>query len=221
VLPVYFHELARDCPQRLRRDTPIVYESPATAVRQLQTPQDKTATGIDVLRLRRRDRGVIWVKLKCCANLTMRSAVADKASLSPCPKRQRNSVQKDGFAGARLAGQNGQPAVELKIELVDQYYVADGQVNEHGTGAFASSHEAPFDDQFSCEKSLGLSTRAFPGQTNGDGGDCDAPSAAAGDPDRAGMTWKQHGSILHERRLAFFRIIPKMFHVKHFGPNGA
>ncbi len=140
VLAVNLDELAADAPERLRRDALVVDEGPAAAVGQLHAPQDEAAAGLDALRLRSGDRRVVRPKLERRADLAKLGAMAHEARLSLSSERQRKSVQQDGFAGARLAGQNGQPAVKLEVELVDQDNVADGEVYQHRSGAFAGPY---------------------------------------------------------------------------------
>ena len=132
VLAMNFDQFAGDRPQCLRGHPLIVDESAAAAIRQLQAPQNKAAGGFDVLRLRGHDRRVVLRKFESRADLTLRRAVADQAAVAPGAKRQRKRVEKNRFAGAGLAGQNGKASVEFEIKLVDQNDVADGQLNEHG-----------------------------------------------------------------------------------------
>ena len=132
VLAMNFDQFAGDRPQPLRGQPLIVDESAAAAIRQLQAPQNKSAGSFYVLCLRRDHRLVVLRKFESRADLTLRRAVADQAAVAPGAKRQRKRVEKNRFAGAGLAGQNGKATVEFEIKLVDQNDVADGQLNEHG-----------------------------------------------------------------------------------------
>ena len=132
VLAMNFDQFAGDRPQCLPGHPLIVDESAAAAIRQLEASQNKGAGGFDVLRLRRDHRRVVLRKFESRADLTLRRAVADQAAVAPGAKRQRKRIEKNRFAGAGLAGQNGKATVECEINLVDQNDVADGQLNEHG-----------------------------------------------------------------------------------------
>jgi hypothetical protein len=46
-------------------------------------------------------------------------------------QRQRQRVEQDGLAGAGLAGERGQAAIERDVELVDQHDIADGERAKH------------------------------------------------------------------------------------------
>src|SRR5277367_335436 len=93
VLAMNFDQFASDRPQSLRGHPLIVDESAAAAIRQLQAPQNKSATGLDVLRLRRDYRLVVPRKFESRADLTLRHAVADQAAIAPCAKRQRKRIK--------------------------------------------------------------------------------------------------------------------------------
>jgi hypothetical protein len=114
----------------------------------LQAPQNKAAGGFDVLCLRRDHRRVVLRKFESRADLTLRRAAADQAADAPGAKRQRKRIEKNRFACAGLAGQNGKATVEFEIELVDQNDVEDGQLNEHGVEGLPDT--PPYGAALSC-----------------------------------------------------------------------
>ena len=55
----------------------------------------------------------------------------DKARVAAAAERKCESVEKDGFARAGLAGEHGKPAGELDIEPFDQDDVTDRKTRQH------------------------------------------------------------------------------------------
>ncbi len=53
-------------------------------------------------------------------------AAAYHAAFGAVTQRQRQRIDQDGFAGAGLAGEDGQPRREIKLDRFDQQVVADG-----------------------------------------------------------------------------------------------
>ena len=64
-------------------------------------------------------------------HLSLCLAVADKAAVAARPERQRERIEKNGFAGAGFAGEDREAGREVEIELIDQHHVADGETREH------------------------------------------------------------------------------------------
>src|ERR1700730_9864521 len=155
VLAMNCDECAGDRLQHLCGHPLIVDESAAAAVRQLQAPQNKAAGSVYVLCLCRDHRRVVLGKFESRADLTLRRAVADQAAVASGAKRQRKRIEKNRFAGAGLAGQNGKSTVEFEIELVDQNDVADGQLDKHGVEALPDA--PPFGAALSCFMETGKS----------------------------------------------------------------
>ena len=58
-------------------------------------------------------------------DLALLGAVTHEPGVAAAAKRQRESVEEDGFARAGLAGQNCEPTGKLDIEPFDQDDVTD------------------------------------------------------------------------------------------------
>src|SRR4051794_17422964 len=65
-------------------------------------------------------------------HLTLRLTCAHQRSIAAASKRKRKSVEHDGFAGAGLACEHGQPRPESEVEAINQDDVADRKLDEHG-----------------------------------------------------------------------------------------
>ena len=59
-------------------------------------------------------------------------AGAHEAAVAARAQREAQRVEQDRFAGARLAGQDGEALIEREVEPLDEHDVADGQSREHG-----------------------------------------------------------------------------------------
>ena len=64
-------------------------------------------------------------------HLALRLAVAHEAPVAARAKRQRQRIEKNGFPRAGLAGEDGQPRRKLKVQLIDQHHVANGEARKH------------------------------------------------------------------------------------------
>ena len=58
-------------------------------------------------------------------------ALAHHARIGTLAEGERERIDQDRFAGARLAGEGGKSGGKLKVERVDDGEVADGEVQEH------------------------------------------------------------------------------------------
>lgn len=64
-------------------------------------------------------------------DLPLRLPVPDERAVSARAEGESEGVEEDGFAGARLAGQDAQSRRETQIEPVDQDDVADRKLRQH------------------------------------------------------------------------------------------
>jgi len=64
-------------------------------------------------------------------NLPLLHAVADQARIAAAAERQRERIEKDGFARAGFAGQHRKATGKLDIEPFDQDDVTDRQTRQH------------------------------------------------------------------------------------------
>ncbi len=78
-----------------------------------------------VLEPRQRSRRVARIERR--RQLRALRAGLQLAKLEAIAEQQRERVEQDGLAGARLARQHGKPAVELQLERFDDDEVADGE----------------------------------------------------------------------------------------------
>ena len=59
-------------------------------------------------------------------------AAAHHPAFGTVAQCQGERVDQDGFAGPGLAGEHGQPGLEIQLDRLDQQVVADGKVRQHG-----------------------------------------------------------------------------------------
>src|SRR4030088_1647715 len=80
-------------------------------------------------------------------NLALLRAMADEARITAAAERQRECIEKDGFAGAGLAGQHRETAGKLDIEPFDQDDVTDRKTRQHAGSFLAETQffEGPGD----------------------------------------------------------------------------
>ncbi len=75
---------------------------------------------------------MVACELEGRGHLSLLGAVPHERTVAAGAERQRESIEKDGFSGARLAGQRREPGREIDIEPVDQDDVANRQADQHG-----------------------------------------------------------------------------------------
>src|ERR1700738_811770 len=64
-------------------------------------------------------------------NLALLRAMADEARITATAERQRERIEKDGFAGTGLAGQYREAAGKLDVDPCDQDDVTDRKTRQH------------------------------------------------------------------------------------------
>ena len=114
-------------PQRLGADAPVVDIGAGAPIRELHPPQDQLVADLNVLALKERMSGVSRRQFERGRHLALRLAVAHQAPVAARAKRQRQRIEKNGFPGPRLAGEDGEPRRKLKVQLIDQHHVANGE----------------------------------------------------------------------------------------------
>ena len=138
VLAVDFDQVRRERAQRLGADALVVDEGAGAPVGELDAAQDQFALRVDVLGRglgrERGEDGVAGRQIEGGGHLALALAVAHQRAVAARAQRQRQRVEQDRFAGAGLAGEDGQAAGELELQLVDQHDVADRKPGEHGGG---------------------------------------------------------------------------------------
>ena len=98
----------------------------------LHAAQDEIAVGIDLLRLRELAGRMGHRQVEHGADLALRLAMAHERAVAAPAERQREAVEQDRLARARLARQHRQPGLESEVEPIDQHDVADGELRQHG-----------------------------------------------------------------------------------------
>ena len=95
--------------QRLGADAPVIDIGARASVGELDAPQDQLVADFDVLPFEQRVGGVSLRQLECRRHLALRLAVAHEAAVSARAQRQRESIEKNRFPRAGLAGEDRQP----------------------------------------------------------------------------------------------------------------
>ena len=118
--------------KRAAADRRIVDMRAAAAVAaETAADDDLGVAGRQVLLTEQGLRGMVVRGLKARGDRALVGAGADEPALGPGTEHQPQRIEHDGFTGTGLAGEHGQPTVELEIEPVDQHDVADGQAQQH------------------------------------------------------------------------------------------
>ena len=131
VLAVDLDQRRRQSPQRLGADAPVIDIGARASVGELDPPQDQLVADLNILALEERMGGVSWRQFERRRHLPLRLAVTHEAPVAARAKRQRQRIQKNGFSRSGLAGEDGQPRRELKIQLIDQHHIANGEARKH------------------------------------------------------------------------------------------
>ncbi len=131
MLAVDLDKPAGDGAQGLGAHRLVVDEGAGAPIGHLDTAKDQLPVGLDVLGASRGKGGMIGGQIEDGRHLALGFAVADERAVAAGPKAQREGIEQDRFAGARLAGQHGEAGAEFEIEPVDQHDIADGELNEH------------------------------------------------------------------------------------------
>ena len=131
VLAVDLDQRRRERAQRLGADAAVIDVGARASVRELDPPQDQLVADLDVLPFEQSVGGVPFRQFEGRRHLALRLAVAHQTTVAARAERQRQRVQKNRFPRAGLAGEDRQPGRELKIQLIDQHHVANGEARKH------------------------------------------------------------------------------------------
>ena len=134
MLAVYLHQIGGDGAQRLRAHALIVDEGAGAPVRHLDAAEDELAVGVDVLRREGLKGAVRQGQIERRRDLSLRLALSHETAVAARTERQGERIEENGFAGARLAGEDRQAVRKLEVQLIDQHDVADRKPGEHGRG---------------------------------------------------------------------------------------
>ena len=141
VLAVDLHQRRADLAHGLDADGLVIDEGAGAAISHLHAPQDQIAIYDDVMAFCDDQRGMAQRQIKGRRHLALRLPLAHEGAIAPAAQRQRESVQQDRLAGAGFARENHEPRPQLQIQPIDQNYVTDRELGEHGS---AGSTEAEF-----------------------------------------------------------------------------
>ena len=125
--------------QRLHADRLVVDEGAGAAVGQLHAAQDHLAGVVEAVFDQQFCRRVRLRHVEDRGHLPLLHALAHEAGVAAAAKRQRKSIEQDGFAGTGLAGQHREPAREIDVEPFDQHDVADRKTCKHEWEALAEA----------------------------------------------------------------------------------
>ena len=144
VLAVDLGEEAADLAQHLHRHLLAVEVRARLALARDHAAHHELVVGIDALLLEQAaQRGIGAAQVEGGGDLGAFRAVADGLGAGARTDRELQRIDQDGLAGAGLAGEHGEAALELDLDGVDDGEVADLQVGEHGAASGRGVERAP------------------------------------------------------------------------------
>jgi hypothetical protein len=117
--------------QSLHTHRLIVDESPRAPICHLHAAQDELAIGFNILCCSHAAGSMIGRQIENGCHLALCFARAHERTIATPTERESASIEQNGFARARLAGENRQSPTEFEIETIDQDDVANGELDEH------------------------------------------------------------------------------------------
>ena len=126
-LAVDLDKVLADLAHQRDADRLVVDEGPRPAVAAHRAPQDQRFAGLggDALLVQGGPGRVVGGDVELGDHHRLRGAGSDERGLGAFAESQPEGVEKDGFAGAGLAGQHAEPRLERQVEAVDEDDVAD------------------------------------------------------------------------------------------------
>ena len=109
----------------LHRHRLVVDIGLGAAVCRLLAAEDEVAVVVDTVVAQQRTRRMRHRHVEDRCHLAALSAVAHQRSIAAPAECQRKTVEKNGFAGARLTREHGKTRLERKVEPFDQDDIAD------------------------------------------------------------------------------------------------
>ena len=125
------HQPVADLAQQADAHGLVVDEGAAAAVGADLAAKQKIAFDLEALLGEKGGGGMTRGQVELGGHARLGGTPAQQAGIGARAQRQAQSIEKDRFAGAGLAGQHAQPRREGEIEPVDQDDVADGKSEEH------------------------------------------------------------------------------------------
>ena len=109
----------------------VVDEDAGAAVAVLDTAKHDIAVIVEPVVADHLAHGMIGAHIEGGRDLPLVGAMADKRTVAPPAKGERERIEQDGFARAGFAGEHGKAGIELKVEPFNQNDIADRQLDEH------------------------------------------------------------------------------------------
>ena len=129
VLPVNGDEALPEASQRADRGRLVLDErAPASVGRELPSQEQVRRLGKPGLA---RGSRAPRARRELAGDDEFRGALPDEVRRSPPAGEQRHRVHEDGLAGARFAGDDGEPVLELELQVFDDREILDRQAPQH------------------------------------------------------------------------------------------
>lgn len=133
VLSMNLHRKHPKVPQHARGNRCPANESAAAAIAFHGAPDDQRLTWftLDLMFGKKFVRGMIGGQVElgtdACALLT----IAHECGIGACAERKSKSIEEDGFASARFAGEDSKAGLEFQFQPLDQNHILDGELPQH------------------------------------------------------------------------------------------
>lgn len=131
VLAVDLHQFRADVAQQLDRYRLVVEEGAGAPVGALNPPQDEPAVGLEPGLARLFERGMAGGKIEHRGHLALGRARTHQPRVAARAQRQRERIEQDRFARARLPGQDGESLPEIQVDGIDQNDVSNRKACKH------------------------------------------------------------------------------------------
>ena len=131
VLAVDLDQRAAELLEHLNADWLVVDECARAPIGQLHTAEDQFVFRRNVIGRQQRARRMTVRNIEDGRHLPLLKSLPHQRLVAAAAQGQRESVEKDRFSSAGLAGERGQAAGKIDIKPLDQNNVANGQSGEH------------------------------------------------------------------------------------------
>ena len=139
MLAMDLDQFVAELAQQRDADRLVVDEGTRAAVARLYAAQNEIALGIETVVAENGAGGMRRGHVEDGGDAALLDALPDKPAIGTRADGKPERVEKNGFAGARLARQRAQAALERQFQSIDENDVADGQGGEHQTRLMAGS----------------------------------------------------------------------------------
>ncbi|MNS68577.1 hypothetical protein D3C72_1018610 [compost metagenome] len=132
MLAVDFDQELTELAHHLHADGLIIDIGLGAPVRGLHPAENQVAIVIETVFAQEKPGRVIVRDFESGSNLPLFFTVAHKAAVATAAKRQRETIEKNGFARTRLARQHGKACLETEVKPFDQNDIANRELDQHG-----------------------------------------------------------------------------------------